>query len=64
MHGFSININPNLEYYNSIIPCGIENYGITSMAKIMGDEVPSMDEIKLKIINLFSRNFVGIKVSG
>ena len=64
MHGFSININPDLEYYKTIIPCGIEDYGITSMAQIMGDEVPLMDEIKLKVINLFSRNFKGIKVNG
>ena len=64
MHGFSININPDLKYYNSIIPCGIEDYGITSMAQIMGDEVPSMDEIKSKVINLFSRNFTGTKVNG
>ena len=64
MHGFSININPDLKYYKSIIPCGIEGCGITSMAQIMGDEVPSMDEIKLKVINLFSRNFIGMKVNG
>jgi len=64
MHGFSININPDLEYYNSIIPCGIEDYGITSMAQIMGDEVPSMDQVKLKVINLFSKNFIGMKVNG
>ena len=64
MHGFSININPDLKYYKSIIPCGIEGCGITSMAQIMGDEVPSMDEMKLKVINLFSRNFIGMKVNG
>ena len=64
MHGFSININPDLEYYKFIIPCGIEDYGITSMAQIMGDEVPSMDEIKSKVINIFSRNFTFIKPNG
>ena len=64
MHGFSININPDLEYYKSIIPCGIEDYGITSMENIMGNEVPSMGEIKSKVINLFSRNFTGTKVNG
>ena len=64
MHGFSININPDLEYYKSIIPCGIEEYGITSMAQIMGDEVPSMDEIKLTVKNLFSKNFTDLKVNG
>ena len=64
MHGFSINVNPDLEYYNSIIPCGIEDYGITSMENIIGNEVPSMAEMKSKVINLFSRNFTGIKVNG
>lgn len=64
MHGFSINVNPNLEYYKSIIPCGIEDYGITSMEDIMRNEVPSMGEIKSKVINLFSRDFAGIKVNG
>ena len=64
MHGFSINVNPNLEYYKSIIPCGIEDYGITSMENIMGNEVPSMGEIKSKVINLFSRNFTSKKVNG
>ena len=64
MHGFSINVNPNLEYYKSIIPCGIEDYGITSMENIMGSEVPSIGEIKSKVINLFSRNFTSKKVNG
>ena len=54
----------DLDYYESIVPCGIEDYGITSMAQIMGDEVPSMVEIKLKVKNLFSKNFIGMKVNG
>ena len=35
-HGISININPNLEYYKNIIPCGIsqQNFGITSFEKL------------------------------
>ena len=37
---------------------------ITSMENIMGNEVPSMGEIKSKVINLFSRNFAVIKVNG
>ena len=59
MHGFSLNINPDLNFYKHIIPCGIKEYGVTSMAKIMGKEVPSMDEIKTKITKRFTKNFVG-----
>ena len=61
MHGFSLNINPDLNFYNHIIPCGIKEYGVTSMAKIMGNEVPSMDEIKAKMTKYFTKNFVGYK---
>jgi lipoyl(octanoyl) transferase len=34
MHGFSLNVNPNLSHYDSIVPCGIRNRGVTSMAKL------------------------------
>ena len=61
MHGFSLNINPDLNFYNNIIPCGIKEYGVTSMAKIMGNEVPSMDEVKAKMTKHFTKNFVGYK---
>ena len=59
MHGFSLNINPDLNFYKNIIPCGIKEYGVTSMAKIMGNEVPSMDEVKTKMTKHFTKNFVG-----
>lgn len=36
-HGIAININPNLEHYKYIIPCGITQYGITSAAEINPD---------------------------
>ena len=61
MHGFSLNINPDLNFYKNIIPCGIKEYGVTSMVKIMGNEVPSMDEVKTKMTKHFTKNFVGYK---
>ena len=61
MHGFSLNINPDLNYYQDIIPCGIQGYGVTSMAMIMGEEAPSMDEVKIKMIDYFKNRFVGFK---
>ena len=33
-HGVSLNINPNLEHYNAIIPCGISEHGVTSMSDL------------------------------
>ena len=57
MHGFSLNINPDLKYYQGIIPCGISQYGVTSMANILGDSAPKMSEMKKKIVSQFISNF-------
>ena len=34
MHGFAINVNTDLSYFDGIIPCGIFDYGVTSMKEI------------------------------
>ena len=61
MHGFSLNINPDLKYYQGIIPCGISQYGVTSMANILGNSSPKMSEIKEKIVSQFISNFSAYK---
>jgi len=48
MHGFAININTDLNYFNFILPCGIQNKQVTSLAKELGREI-SMDEVKYKV---------------
>lgn len=45
MHGFAFNINTDLDYFNYIIPCGIQNKQVTSLAKELGDN-PDMKEVK------------------
>ena len=52
MHGFSLNVNTDLSFYDGIIPCGIFNYGITSMEKILG-EIQSIEKVKNIIIEKF-----------
>ncbi len=48
MHGFALNVNSNLDYFNNIVPCGIENKAVTSMDKELGAEV-DFDEVKAKL---------------
>ena len=52
-HGFSINVNNNLNNYNKIIPCGIKDKGVLNL-KLVKDQ--SYNELSNKIINNFIIN--------
>jgi len=56
MHGFALNVTPDLIYYSSIIPCGIFEYGVTSMARLLTDEV-TVDSVKQVLIEKFMNQF-------
>ena len=56
MHGFALNVSPDLTYYSGIIPCGIFEYGVTSMAKQLTIEV-EVDSVKQVLIQKFMNQF-------
>jgi lipoyl(octanoyl) transferase len=49
MHGFAFNVNNDLSYFNHIIPCGIQDKGVTSLEKELGHPV-DMEEVKVKVL--------------
>jgi lipoyl(octanoyl) transferase len=56
MHGFALNVNTNLNYFNHIIPCGIQNKQVTSMEKELGHAV-NYEEVKEKVKFNFEKIF-------
>jgi len=47
-HGFAININNNLEQYKKIIPCGINDKGITNLVKIKNKDYSKLKDLLIK----------------
>jgi lipoyl(octanoyl) transferase len=56
MHGFALNVNTNLDYFNFIVPCGISNKLVTSLEKELG-RVVDIEEVKEKIRKNFEKIF-------
>jgi len=56
MHGFSLNVNTDLDKFNYIIPCGITDKGVTSISEIK-NEIIDIDKLKRRIIESFAKNF-------
>lgn len=52
MHGFALNANTNLGYFDNIIPCGIRGKAVTSMEVELGEKV-NLEEVKKKILKHF-----------
>jgi len=55
-HGFALNVNNRLEEFAYIVPCGIADKPVTSMARELGQEVP-MEEVKRRCAEIFRRHF-------
>jgi lipoyl(octanoyl) transferase len=56
MHGFALNINTDLSYFEYIVPCGIQGKAITSLEKELGRNVP-FEEVKTKLKVHFAHLF-------
>lgn len=56
MHGFALNVNTDLRYFNNIVPCGIDDKSVTSLQALSGKEIDA-EEVKERIIFHFEEVF-------
>lgn len=61
MHGFALNVNTDISYFDHIVPCGINNKQVSSLSKLTGTTIDP-DEVKSVIIKHFGKIF-GVKMN-
>ena len=57
MHGFALNVNSDLGYFDHMIPCGIRGKAVTSLNVELGRNSIPFEEVQEKLLNHFSRLF-------
>ncbi len=55
-HGFALNVSTDLTHFDLIVPCGIQDRGVTALERLLGRAVP-MDEVESAVETAFSRVF-------
>lgn len=55
-HGFALNVNPQMEYFEGIIPCGISGYPVIALANVL-TEAPGMERVKREVLRAFGETF-------
>lgn len=56
MHGFALNVNTDLSYFNHIVPCGINDKEVTSLQELLGKKIEP-EEVKEHLVRHFSNVF-------
>lgn len=57
MHGFALNVNTDLDYFNHINPCGFVDKGVTSIKKELGEEI-DFEKVKVILLKKFAEVFI------
>ncbi len=56
-HGIALNIAPDMEHFGLIVPCGIQDKGVTSLRELLGENCPSPEVVAADFTAVFCKRF-------
>jgi lipoyl(octanoyl) transferase len=62
-HGFALNVSTDLDHFRHIVPCGIEDFGVTSLERLLG-ALPAMDAVEDRVVHHVCRVFDRVATFG
>jgi lipoate-protein ligase B len=55
-HGFALNVDPDMSYWEGIVGCGLEDYPVTKLVDLL-DQAPAMEQVALGVVAAFGEQF-------
>ncbi|MES0362275.1 MAG: hypothetical protein ABUK20_15250, partial [Anaerolineales bacterium] len=55
-HGFALNVNPDMTYWEGIVGCGLDDYPVTKLVDLL-DPTPAMETVTLGVVAAFGKEF-------
>jgi lipoate-protein ligase B len=57
LHGIALNVDTDLRYFDSIVPCGLSARPVTSIRKLLGADGPTIEQVREELVRQFQRAF-------